>query len=90
MKLSEYCDKVAQELHDLSMLVAEIAGRPEEDMSKGNATAYDAGLAAAFNGREMWANPYADSNGSRDAFVAWQAGWCFGKQNQPQLTDTKQ
>lgn len=59
-------------------------------MSKGNATAFDAGVEAAFNGREVWMNPHAVSTGSIEAFNAWLAGWCFGKQNSLDGSETQQ
>lgn len=41
---------------------------------------YDEGIVAAHAGLECWANPYAGPLGSKDKFLRWFAGWCFGKQ----------
>lgn len=51
---------------------------------------YDEGLIAAWGGKELWHNPYTQYAASMVMFNAWLAGWCHGKANQPQESDTKQ
>lgn len=41
---------------------------------------YEEGKAAALEGKEIWENPYANSDCSQRKFRFWLAGWCFGMQ----------
>ena len=43
---------------------------------------YDAGIAAAKAGVEFWRNPHVLMSGSKEAYLRWSAGWCYGKQQE--------
>lgn len=41
---------------------------------------FEEGQEAALNGSEFYENPYSHpTNGKREAFKHWFAGWCYGK-----------
>lgn len=53
---------------------------PTTEPENPNLAAYNAGVLAAKDGREHWANPHITLVSSQTLFRYWYAGWCMGKQ----------
>lgn len=46
---------------------------------RASGSAFGQGAAAALTGAEFWENPHCTPTGMRDAGLAWNAGWCYGR-----------
>lgn len=59
---------------------ANIQQRARVAQVRSGSDAFDLGAVAALDGAPAWANPHGRSNGAKEKFVAWSAGWCYGRQ----------